>query len=254
MLSDLGYRVLRAKDAQSALVVLESGAAVDLLFTDVVMPGPLRSPELAHKARALLPDIAVLFTSGYTENAVVHGGRLDEGVDLLSKPYTREALARKVREALQNARRRAAARPAAPAAVAPRPIAAAEGRAAARLRVLLVEDTALIRMATADMLAALGHAVSEAGNAAEALAILAAKAIDVLLTDIGLPDMSGEDLAVEARRRHPGLRIVFASGDTSGIGAGAAAQLADAIALGKPYDQEGLAAALQAVTAAGGAG
>jgi CheY-like chemotaxis protein len=100
LVSELGYRVLKAKDAESALAIVESGVPIDLLFTDVVMPGPLRSPELARKARERIPDIAVLFTSGYTENAIVHGGRLDEGLDLLSKPYTREALARKLRQSL----------------------------------------------------------------------------------------------------------------------------------------------------------
>src|SRR6185312_7160998 len=100
MLSDLGYRVLRARDAQGALAIVESGVPIDLLFTDVVMPGPLRSPELARKTRERLPDVAVLFTSGYTDNAIVHGGRLDEGIELLSKPYTREALARKIRHVL----------------------------------------------------------------------------------------------------------------------------------------------------------
>ncbi len=75
MLTDLGYRVLKARDAQSGWAIIESGVPIDLLFTDVVMPGPLRSPELARKARERLPDIAVLFTSGYTENAIVHGGR-----------------------------------------------------------------------------------------------------------------------------------------------------------------------------------
>jgi len=78
---------------------------IDLLFTDVVMPGTLKSTELARKARERQPHIAVLFTSGYTENAIVHGGRLDADVELLSKPYTREALARKVRQALAKAGR-----------------------------------------------------------------------------------------------------------------------------------------------------
>ena len=100
MLSDLGYRVLKAKDAASALTVIESGTPVSLLFTDVVMPGPLRSPDLARKAKERVPGLAVLFTSGYTENAIVHGGRLDAGVELLGKPYTREALARKIRQVL----------------------------------------------------------------------------------------------------------------------------------------------------------
>jgi PAS domain S-box-containing protein len=100
ILLDLGYRVLKAKDAQSALSVVESGSPIDLLFTDVVMPGALRSPELARKARERVPGIAVLFTSGYTENAIVHGGRLDPGVELLPKPYSREALAHKIRAVL----------------------------------------------------------------------------------------------------------------------------------------------------------
>jgi CheY-like chemotaxis protein len=108
LLTDLGYRVLEARDAQSALVIIEGGAAIDVLFTDVVMPGPVRSPELARQARARLPKVAVLFTSGYTDNAIVHGGRLDQGIDLLSKPYTREALARKIRQVLLNQQRRAA--------------------------------------------------------------------------------------------------------------------------------------------------
>jgi len=99
-LLDLGYRVLKARDAQSALNVIESGQPIDLLFTDVVMPGPMRSTELARKARERLPAIAVLFTSGYTENAIVHGGRLDAGVELLPKPYSREALAHKIRNVL----------------------------------------------------------------------------------------------------------------------------------------------------------
>ena len=106
MLTELGYRVLKAKDAQSALAIIESGVPIDLLLTDVVMPGPLRSPELARRARERISNIAVLFTSGYTENAIVHGGRLDEGIDLLSKPYTREALARKIRHVLRNQQQR----------------------------------------------------------------------------------------------------------------------------------------------------
>ena len=104
-LGGLGYRVLKAKDAESALAVIESGAAVDMLFTDVVMPGPLKSSEMARRAQARRPGLAVLFTSGYTQNAIVHGGRLDPGVELLSKPYDREALACKVRHVLANVQR-----------------------------------------------------------------------------------------------------------------------------------------------------
>jgi PAS domain S-box-containing protein len=100
ILIELGYRVLQARDADSALSVVDSGAAIDLLFTDVVMPGTMKSTELARLARARLPRLAVLFTSGYTQNAIVHGGRLDEGVELLAKPYSRDDLARKLRKLL----------------------------------------------------------------------------------------------------------------------------------------------------------
>ncbi|WP_218511448.1 PAS domain-containing sensor histidine kinase [Variovorax sp. dw_308] len=106
LLGHLGYEVLEARDAAAALAILKNGAQVDLLFTDVVMPGKLRGPELARKARQLQPGIAVLFTSGYTQNAIVHGGRLDSGVELLGKPYTHDALAKRIRRVLADKARR----------------------------------------------------------------------------------------------------------------------------------------------------
>ena len=80
--------------------VVESGAAIDLLFSDVVMPGTLGARDLARRAQNRLPGLRVQFTSGYTDNAIAHGGRLDEGVELLSKPYTQEELAMKLRKVL----------------------------------------------------------------------------------------------------------------------------------------------------------
>ena len=100
MLNDLGYRVLRARDAETAMTIIESGASIDLLFTDVVMPGALGTRELARQAQLRLPALAVLSTSGYTDNAIVHRGRLDGGVELLSKPYTQEEQARSLRKVL----------------------------------------------------------------------------------------------------------------------------------------------------------
>ncbi|HET6395585.1 MAG TPA: response regulator, partial [Pseudoxanthomonas sp.] len=244
MLTDLGYRVLKAKDARSALAIVESGMPIDLLFTDVVMPGPMRSPELARRARERLPDVAVLFTSGYTENAIVHDGRLDDGIDLLSKPYTREALARKLRHVLRNQRQRAAAeRPPGP------PPAAAPQR---RLSVLLVEDDPMIRFSTADMLDALGHAVLEAGDGSQALERLGSgDAMDVLVVDVGLPDVDGVALAAQALQRRPGLHVVFASGHETLPAARDHALLRRAPVLRKPYDMRALEEALRAATAAG---
>ena len=100
LLKQLGYTVLKAADATAALSILDSGIGIDLLFTDVVMPGSLRSTDLVRLARQKTPGLAVLYTSGYAENAIVHGGRLEAGVQLLGKPYSREALARKMRHVL----------------------------------------------------------------------------------------------------------------------------------------------------------
>jgi signal transduction histidine kinase/DNA-binding response OmpR family regulator len=244
MLTDLGYRVLRAVDAQTGLAVIESGVPIDLLFTDVVMPGPLRSPELARKARERLPQIAVLFTSGYTENAIVHGGRLDDGIELLSKPYTREALARKIRYVLGN--RPAASSPGVETqTMAPEQKVTTPELGATQLRILTVEDEPLILMSTTDMLEAMGHAVFEAASAEEALSVLARENIDVLLTDHGLPGMSGADLAVACRRQRPELRIIFASGAAGIPHVDGYESIADAVILNKPYDESSLATAVE---------
>ena len=95
----LGYRVIEAHSGAQALTILREGQAVDLLFTDVVMPG-MSGRQLADQATELRPGLKVLFTSGYTENAIVHHGRLDPGVHLLSKPYRREDLARRLRDVI----------------------------------------------------------------------------------------------------------------------------------------------------------
>ncbi|ABS65090.1 PAS/PAC sensor hybrid histidine kinase [Parvibaculum lavamentivorans DS-1] len=210
MLNDLGYRVLTARDAASALTVLESGVPVDLLFTDVVMPGPLKSTDLARKARERLPSIGVLFTSGYTENSIVHGGRLDPGVDLLSKPYTREALARKLRQVLDGKEPKKATVTMATSSAANAQEAGATP--AAGLTILLCEDDALIRMSTADMLREVGLIVIETDTAQEALDIIENGAVDLLITDVGLPDMSGVELALALRKSRRDIPVIFATG------------------------------------------
>jgi len=211
-----------------------------LLFTDVVMPGPMRSTELARKAKAMLPGLAVLYTSGYTENSIVHGGRLDAGVELLSKPYTREALARKIRHVLSNARQHLIAVERIERQEQT-PVHGEPDQEAGATRVLVVEDEPLILMATVDMISELGHTVHEAGSAEDALAVLEEEQIDILLTDVGLPGMAGTDLAKRVRERWPTVRIVFASGDDS---ARAASGIDDAFQLAKPFTIDGLALVL----------
>ena len=100
-LQDLGYTVFEAADAQQALALLEEGRPIDLLFTDLVMPGGLNGLELSREALRRRPDMKVLFTSGYAENALVHGGKLDDGIQLINKPYTKEALAQRIRRVLE---------------------------------------------------------------------------------------------------------------------------------------------------------
>jgi PAS domain S-box-containing protein len=106
-LSELGYRVLEASNAEAGLALLRANPEVALLFTDVVLPGD-SGRVLADAAVGLRPDLKVLFTTGYSRNALTHHGRLDAGVQLISKPFTFDQLARKVRDVLDQPARPAA--------------------------------------------------------------------------------------------------------------------------------------------------
>jgi CheY-like chemotaxis protein len=98
-LSDLGYKVLEERNAEEALPALAADQRIDLLFTDVMLPGET-GRVLADRAVELRPGLGVLFTTGYSRNAIVHHGRLDRGVELLPKPFTFDQLAKRVREVL----------------------------------------------------------------------------------------------------------------------------------------------------------
>ncbi len=100
LLTNLDYRVLKASDAAAALNLVDSGARPDLLFTDVVLRGGAGGVELAKKIAERHPGIQVVYMSGYTENSIVHQGVLDEGVLLISKPFTKAELARMIRSAI----------------------------------------------------------------------------------------------------------------------------------------------------------
>jgi CheY-like chemotaxis protein len=102
-LGGLGYRTLVASDGMSALALVDQGLAFDLLFTDMIMPGGMNGRELADAVRKRRPGVKVLYTSGYTDDAIVHEGHLDPGVSLLSKPYRKSDLAQKIREVLESA-------------------------------------------------------------------------------------------------------------------------------------------------------
>ncbi|MDB5635882.1 MAG: hybrid sensor histidine kinase/response regulator, partial [Bradyrhizobium sp.] len=101
-IESLGYTTLEASNAVEALNVIADTAVVDLLFTDVIMPGPMNGRQLVEEALKRRPSLKTLYTSGYTENAIVHHGRLDSGVLLLAKPYRKADLARMMRMALDS--------------------------------------------------------------------------------------------------------------------------------------------------------
>jgi len=101
MLADLGYQVLASPDADDAAQLLEGGTRIDLLFTDVIMPGRLTSLELSELLKRHQPQARVLFTSGYAEGLLAHDGKLPHGVNLLAKPYTLETLSARIRQLLR---------------------------------------------------------------------------------------------------------------------------------------------------------
>jgi PAS domain S-box-containing protein len=103
-LETLGYRVTRVSDGPAALLQLEDLPLLDLLVTDVVLPGGMNGREVAERFRDAFPGLKVLFVSGYAESIIVHQGRLETGVDFLAKPFAKAALARKVREILDSLR------------------------------------------------------------------------------------------------------------------------------------------------------
>jgi signal transduction histidine kinase/CheY-like chemotaxis protein len=235
MLADLGYRVSRAENAEVALALLLKEKP-DLIFTDVVMPGSIPTREFTRRAQEMHPGMRILYTSGYTQNAIVHNGKLDDDALLLSKPYRKDELARKLRSVFAGTARG----PIAPPKGAP--VASTRERSG---KVLVVEDVALIRMTTMDMVEQLGFAATEAADAAEALAILQKDGeIEILLTDLGLPGMNGRQLVQEALRLKPELKIIIASGYSTSDEEGA--DIKGAVSyLTKPFDMQQLRRALE---------
>lgn len=208
MLADLGYSVLKADNADQAIAVLSSGVHIDLLFTDVVMPGTLKSPEMAREAVQLQPHLRVLFTSGYTQNAIVHGGRLDHGVELLSKPYSRKELAYKMRQVLGREGQSHEVAADTYSATTP-PVAEPVA-----LQVLVVEDDEPTREAVSELLLMLGHQPTVVASARAALDEVANAQFSAILIDVNLPDMSGIELAHRVVSLCGNASVIFASGDS----------------------------------------
>jgi CheY-like chemotaxis protein len=223
-LRDLGFTVLEAHDGPSALKQLELHPQVQLLFTDVGLPG-INGAQLVAAARELRPDIKVLFTTGYARNAIVHQGRLDAGVELITKPFTRAQLGARIRDVLD-----------VPVPSARRPVA------------LVIEDEALVRMFILDQLHDLGFDVIDAGNAAEGLrAARNHHQLDVAIVDRGLPDRDGMDVVAELRTQLPALPVVVASGYGDLPDAEALRNDPHIRFMSKPYDTAALTTALRSL-------
>jgi PAS domain S-box-containing protein len=190
-LSELGYDVLSAETGAAGLRLLDGNPGIRVLFTDVGLPGGMNGRQLAEEARKRRPDLKVLFTTGYARNAIVHDGRLDAGVDLITKPFSQARLAEKLRDIIDAKREPG--------------------------RILLVEDETLIQMLAAEYLEGNGFTVHVAGSASEAMNTLGIVpgGVDAVVVDMGLPDRRGDALIREMRALHPSLPVVLATGADS---------------------------------------
>jgi CheY-like chemotaxis protein len=176
--------------------------------------------QLADAARKLRPDLRVLFTTGYARNAIIHDGRLDAGVALITKPFTYAALAAKLGDMLDTHD--------------------------TPPRVLLVEDEILVQMVAAEQLRAMGYRVDTAGSATEAInkVKLLAGDLGLAIVDIGLPDRRGDVLVGELRVLDPELPIVIATGYDSAELARRFAGDPRVVLIRKPYTQSDLESAV----------
>lgn len=222
MLRELGYRVIQAGDGSAALRHLEAHPEIKFLFSDVGLPGDYNGRQLAEEAVRRRPYLKVLFTTGYGLDGIIHEGRLDAGVQLITKPFTFEEFSEKVRKVFAMPHKD---------------------------KILLVEDEAMIAMVTADNLRELGFEVEEAANAAKAMD--AAKhdigGFAAAIIDIGLPDKNGDELATELKDMRPDLPIVIATGHGEKALDGKLKKSKSLTLLTKPYDSEGLRKSLKAI-------
>ncbi|MCC2975037.1 response regulator [Massilia sp. IC2-476] len=224
LLAGLGYQVLSAGSGQEAVAILRTGMPVDLLFSDLSMPGAVDCASLVAQCRQLSPHTRILLTSGQ-----VPDGSIDAGIELLPKPYSREQLAQAVRGQLGAARLSVPmAAPAVVDEVVRTPVAADGAR-----RILVVEDDPDTRELACELLAALGHAASGSGSAEHALTLLQEHEVDILFTDLNLPRLSGTELASRAIALRPALQVILTSGEGNNIQVPPDSGI---IVLPKPYD------------------
>ncbi|MGP4689286.1 PAS domain S-box protein [Agrobacterium pusense] len=218
VLRELGYTVLEAADGKAALRILEElSLKVDLLFTDVVMPG-MSGRELSDEVHRTRPNLKVLYTSGYTRNAIVHGGRLDAGVALLPKPFTPRELAERIRDLLDAGKAR---------------------------RILLVEADPSVRVLAEESLASAGYHAEPAATSTEAIGKLRAAQgrYDAIVIDANLPDKEWRSLLSEIRTIYLDIPIVVTGSDDPV----SSAMDQRTVSIGKPFTASMILKALAAI-------
>lgn len=222
MLRELGYNVVEAGDGAAALRLLESHPDIRFLFSDVGLPGEYNGRELAEEAVRRRPYLKVLFTTGYGLDGIIHEGRLDPGVQLITKPFTFDEFSEKIRKVFDMPDKE---------------------------KILLVEDEALISMVTSEALRDFGFTVEEASNAAGALSLMQADiaSFAAAIIDIGLPDRKGDELAADLVTLRADLPIIIASGQGEKALDGKLKKAKRLTFLNKPYDSEGLRKSLAEV-------
>lgn len=214
-----GYSVLPAASGEQALEIASRTDAIDLMVTDVVMPG-MTGPQLAQAIKQVRPSLKVIFMSGYADAALIPAD-LSEGTACLQKPFTPEALARQVRQVLDS-----------------RP---ASGR------ILIVDDEAEIRKLLRQFLEAAGYTVVEAPDGRRAVSAVDAGGVALVITDLVMPEKEGIETIREMRQRHPEVKIIAMSGAFGGRFLKTAEMLGAHATLLKPVRAEGLVRAVRDV-------
>ncbi len=220
-LAEYGYRVILADSAGEALLLCEGGkAGIDLVLTDVVMPN-MSGKELADWLRRLCPEIKVLFMSGYTDDVIAQHGVLEERFQFIQKPFSPNQLAHKVRSVLGTRTR----------------------------RIVVADDEAAVRHFLRMALEQGGYEVFEAANGKQAHTLALANNVDLVITDLVMPEQEGLETIQGLRRELPGVGIIAVSGAFGGRFLAAARMLGADAVLGKPVSPETLLAKVKEVLA-----
>jgi len=219
VLTSYGYRVIEAADADQALRICEEKRQrIQLLLTDVVMPH-MSGPELAAKLMALDPEIKVLYMSGYTDNVILHHVTLDEGASFVQKPFSPQELAGRIRTIL--------------------------GPPVLSARIVVADDEAAVRSFFRDVLEQAGYEVREVTNGEQALHYVRSNQVQLVITDLIMPEQEGIETIRALRREFPDIRIIAVSGAFGGQYLSAAKALGADAVLSKPVGPEVLLAAVE---------